>query len=216
MLDERLTEFARRAEGTVDLPDFDAITERGERLRRTRRRRAAVATVAVVALLGGGYLATSELGSPDVGPVRPDVKPWPGSSDLPDVAAGTYELEIDREGFPATARFTIPDGWKGWFGPNRFVEQPRGGYVGVLIGDVEDVATRVCTGPVSEMRPVGDTATELVEALSEIPRHSVVDGPEQVEFDALPTTHLTLRADADASCGEVGALSCGTPRAPAC
>lgn len=203
--DERLREFARRVEVTFDLPDLDEIVDRGDHLRRSRRRRTALGAAVVIAALGAGYVAVSSLGSRDVDSTN-GVKPWPGSSDLPEASAGTYEMELHREGFPVTARFTIPDGWDGWFGPARGIEEPRDGYVGVLIGDVEDVATRVCSGAVSEMRPVGNTASELLEALTEIPRHALVDGPEQVSFDGLPATHLTLVGEADATCGEGSVL----------
>lgn len=203
-LDERLRGYARRAEEEVVVPDLDAIIARGAQLRRSRRRRAALASAAVVAALGAGNLAVSGLRSPDADTTpTPDVKAWPGGSDLPEASAGTYEMELHREGFPVTARFTIPEGWDGWFGPVRGLGDGR---VGVLIGDVEDVATRVCGGAVSEMRPVGNTASELLEALTEIPRHALVDEPEQVSFAGLPATHLTLMGGSNATCGERSVL----------
>jgi hypothetical protein len=120
------------------------------------------------------------------------------------VTGGTYEMVLDREGSPARARFTVPEGWKGWFGPNRpFMKT---GYVGLLVADVDEVAERVCVDPVSDMRPVGDSPEELVEALGALPGHPEVESPARTTFAGYPATHLALRADGGGGCRGGGAV----------
>lgn len=197
MTEVRVAEFARRAASAVELPDLTQIAARGRRLRR-RRWTAAAAATTMVAL--GGYLAVADP-DPGVRPVedpRSEVRPYPGGSELPRLEPGTYELELGREGSPAAARFTVPDGWSGWFGPNRpFL---RNGYAGLLVGDVERVAVAACRGSVSPMREVGDETGALVAALRELPGHELVEPPTEVTFAGLPATRLTLRGSGAARC----------------
>jgi hypothetical protein len=197
MTELQVEEFARRAVSAVELPDLAEIAARGRR-RRRRRWTVAAATTTVVAL--GGYLAVVD-GDPDVRPVEDpesEVRHYPGGSELPRLAPGTYELELGRESSPGAARFTVPEGWNGWFGPNR--PYLRHGYAGLLVGDVDRVAEAACGGPVSPMREVGDETGALVAALEELPRHELVAPPAAVTFAGLPATHLTLRGSGSTRC----------------
>lgn len=197
MTELQVEEFARRAASAVELPDLEEIAARG-RQRRRRRWTAMAAATTVVAL--GGYLVVADR-DPDVRPAEDPgsgARPYPGGSEVPRLEPGAYVLELAREGSPAAARFTVPEGWNGWFGPNR--PYLRHGYVGLLVGDVERVAWDACGGPVSRMRAVGDRSTTLVAALEELPRHEVVEPPAAVTFAGLPATHLTLRGTGSTRC----------------
>ncbi len=202
MTDARVREFAERAEQILELPDLGRLADRGKRLRRRRRTTAVAGLAAAAVTVAGGYLAAVDRKA-EVDPVDDTstggALAYPGSgTTLAKLRGGTYELRLDREGFPAHARFTVPEGWRGWYGPSRpYMKQ---GYVGILVGDVEEVADRVCQVPVSDMRPVGDSPEALVEALTDLPRHPVVEGPERTTFAGWPSTHLVLRADRNASC----------------
>lgn len=201
MSDVRIRDFAERAEQVVELPDLAELADRGSRLRRRRRVAVAGLAAAAVVAVAGGYLAAVDSRT-DLDPVEKPpserVLPYPGGSEILPLAAGTYEIELYREGFPATARFTVSEGWRGWFGPNMpYLER---GYVGLLVADVDEVAERVCVEPVSDMRSVGDSPQRLVDALITLPRHPVVDGPAETTFAGWPATHLALRAGREARC----------------
>lgn len=197
MTETRVAQFVRRAEGAVVPPDLSEIVARGRRLQ--RRRRAAV--LAAAAIVGaGGWVAVAD-DEPAVDPVedpRSQVRPYPGGSELPELEPGTYELALDREVTAATVQVTVPEGWRGWFGPN--LPYLREGYAGLLVGDVERVAHAACPGPVSPMRRVGESVDDLVAALVQLPRHRVIDEPSRTTVDGLPAIHLVMKRYGDAKC----------------
>lgn len=197
MSEVRVAEFVRRAEEAVEPPDLQPLLARG----RQRRRRRQVGLTAAVA---GAVLAGSLAQGGEQGDVRPAedprsvVRPYPGGSDLPSLAAGTYEQELYRETTSATVRFTVPEGWSGWFGPN--LPYLRRGYAGMLVADVEEVAVDACQGPVSRMRSVGESPGALVAPLADLPLHRVLEPPSPTTVDGLPATHLTVRATKGGQC----------------
>lgn len=111
MSERLLRAFGHRAGGLVEVPDFDQLDRRGNRLRRRRSNR-----------------------------VRP-----------------CRERELDPSWRPEhpVARFTVPEGWNAWQGPNRvdtIGDHPsndealghRSWYAGLLILEVDQVAIRQC------------------------------------------------------------------------
>lgn len=198
MSDLRLEEFVRRAEAAVALPDLSDLEGRGRRRRRGRALLAAAA-VAVVAL--GSWSVVGGDPDPDVAPVDPPATPalpWPGNFDTQRVEPGVYAIELDRETTAAEVRFEVLEGWRSFYGPN--LPHLRSGYVGLMLEDVERVATGACARPVSPMQPVGQSPARLVAALEVLPRHVVVSAPSPAVVDGLPATHLRLRRTAGAVC----------------
>jgi hypothetical protein len=201
MTDHQLHEFAARARECVAVPDFDELDRRGAR-RRATRRITAVGVAAALALTG--YLAVGQRRDTAEQPIdRPDqvqgaTEPYPGSAAWLPLDAGTYRLRLDHQDPPVTATFTTPDGWRGWFGPNRPVG--RDGYVGLLLLTVDRVVARPCQPGTGGMDTVGPGAAALVEALTRMPRHRVTMRPRPDDRFGFPGTHLQVLAGAGVQC----------------
>jgi len=199
MLDQKMRAFARQAEDDVAMPDLAGLVDRGASL---RRRRQGVAAAAVVScLVAVGYLATLDR-EPSADPppaIEPEssARPYMGGANVVDLEKGTYAIQVATDRGEVTAEVTVPDGWTGWIGPNRVF--PRG-YVSLLVQDVAYVTETPC-GPWFEgMTAVGDAPADLVRALTRIPRHELVAGPEPDDRFGVPATHLMLQESAGVNC----------------
>lgn len=206
MLDEKMNALARDLADGLEVPDLARLVDRGASLR--RRRRGVVAAVAVSCLVAAGFLATLDRDrAADPPPViEPDsrARAYPGGTHTPDLAAGTYAIPLGTDRGDVTAEVTVPRGWTGWLGPNRFA---RVGYVGLLVQDVAYVTETPCRIGTEGMAAVGDAPADLVRALTRIPRHELVAGPETDDRFGVPATHLVLQATDQVRC--TGSLDFG-------
>ena len=198
MLDQKMSALARDLEHGVEMPALAGLVDRGASLR--RRRRGVGAGVAALCLVALGYLATQDRDPTTVPPpaIEPDssVAEYPGGLHLPDLEAGTYAMRVGTDQGEVTAEVTVPDGWRGWLGPNRAY---RHGYVGLLVQDVAHVYETPCSA--DGMAEVGDAPEDLVRALTRIPHHELVEGPDPDGRFGVPATHLVLQATDGARCG---------------
>ena len=195
MSELELLEFRTRAEELVDLPDLAELESRGRRLRQRRMALGAGVAAAVLAVTGG-LVAANQRDDGDSTPVGPpderDVR-YPGAV-MEILDASTYVLQPSIDADAPRARVTLPAGWNAWEGPNRFDgdldETPW--YAGLLVVDVDAVASRPCVGPRSD-DVVGDSRAELVAALRGLPgaRARVDEVPDAVF--GYPATHVRLR-----------------------
>jgi hypothetical protein len=207
-MSERLLEaFREEAEHSIPLPDFDLISAAGRD--RRRRRHAVVAAVTACVLGASGLLAATYGDRADPQPAGESdgaslVTPFPVGS-MTTLEEGTYELDPFKTSRPSV-RFTVPDGWNSWVGPNRFeglsdgtsnqvgsnedvLERGPDWVLGMLAVDVYWLAQPGCT--MTEMSR-GDSTT-LVEALTDVPGLKVVSGPERGVRFGHPVVHLRLR-----------------------
>jgi len=205
MSELKLRKFASRAEDLVILPDLADLDRQGHALR--RRRQAVVATLAACLLAVVGLVVVSHDSPRDVAPIRPPddsggVRSYPGNM-MRDLASGTYEMDVsDASGFP-NVRFTLPDGWNAWEGPNRFNGHAGGRsnedalghltwYVGVVYLDVVAVATEPC----GQVRMVDPTVAAVTRAMATVPGHRVVRDAGRVRAFGHPATHFRIRPTA--------------------
>jgi hypothetical protein len=207
-MSERLLEaFREEAEHSTPLPDFDLISAAGRN--RRRRRHAVVAAVTACVLGASGLLAATNGDPSDPQPAGDSdatsrVTPFPVGA-MTTLEEGTYELDPFKTSRP-TVRFTLPDGWNSWVGPNRFeglsdgtsnqvgsnedvLERGPDWVLGMLAVDVYWLAQPGCT--MTEMSR-GDSTT-LVEALTDVPGLEVVSGPERGVRFGHRVVHLRLR-----------------------
>ena len=208
-MSERLLEaFREQAEQHARVPAFETIAAAGRR--RRLRRRAVVGAVAACVLGASGSLAVTYGDSADPQPAEDRdpsslVTPYPMMSNTT-LEAGTYVLQPAQDTSVPSVRFTLPEGWNSWRGPNRFAGldglAPDGGrtnadlltddpvwLLGMLALDVTWVAQPGCT-----MTNVSgaDTAT-LAQALTRIPRLTMTSDPESTVRFGHPAVHLQLR-----------------------
>ena len=207
-MSERLLEaFREEAEHSTPVPDFELISAAG---RDRRRRRHTVVAAVTACVLGVSGLLTSTYGDPsDPQPAGDSdatsrVTPFPMGA-MTTLENGTYELDPFNTSQP-TVRFTLPDGWNSWAGPNRFeglsdgtsdqvgsneevLESGPDWVLGMLVLDVYWLAQPGCT--MTEMSR-GDTTT-LVDALTNVPRLEVVSAPERGVRFGHRVVHLRLR-----------------------
>lgn len=210
-MSERLLEaFREEAEHHVRAPDYAAI----ERAGRQRRHRGHAVVGAVTACVLGvsGIVAGTFGGSADPQPAEgPDqtslTRPYPVMTNTT-LDAGTYVLRPSEDTSLPSVRFTLPEGWNSWLGPNRFaglddlaagegttngelLDKDPEWALGMVALDVTWVAQPGCT-----MTDVtGDDTSTLVEALTTVPRLTVTSGPESTVRFGYPAVHLRLRED---------------------
>ena len=208
-MSERLLEaFREEAEHHARVPAFETIETAGRR--RRLRRHAALGAVTACVLGVSGLVAATTGGSTRPQPAEDRdetslVTPYPMMTNTT-LGAGTYELQPSRDTSLPLVRFTLPDGWNSWLGPNRFagldevatdgtrtnqellVEAPEW-VLGMVVLDVKWIARAGCT--MADLTG-GDTAT-LVEALTTVPRLVVTSGPESTVRFGHPAVHLQLR-----------------------
>ena len=206
MSEQKLKEFGARAEELVTLPDFSELDRRGGVLRRRR-----IATVAALAACVLAVVVTVVRQDPPeaVQPIEPPDDPsiggqlYPGNV-MQTLDRGTYLLDPSRDDDHPRVRVTLPHGWNAWVGPNRFNGHAPGRsneealthatwYAGLLVLDVEAVASRPCRSPETGDE-IGDSADALVAAIRRIPGHRVtLNEKEAHDKFGYPATHLRLR-----------------------
>ncbi len=195
----QLREFRTHAEELVDLPDLAELESRGRRMHRRRVALGAGLAAAVLAVTGGLVAATQRDDDGDSTPIEPpddrapaEVVEYPGPV-METLDAGTYLLQPSWEDTAPRARLDLPAGWNAWQGPNRFDGDldTTTWYAGLLVVEVDAVASRPCVAPQSD-DVVGDSRAELVAALQRIPgaRVSVDEVPD--EMFGYPATHLRM------------------------
>lgn len=208
-MSERLLEaFREDAERSTPLPDFELIAAAGRR-RRLRRHTLAGAVAACV-LGASGLLATAYDDSAGPQPAGdPDERSlgtaYPGLTNTT-LPAGTYVLRPSSDTSLPSVRFTLPDGWNSWRGPNRFaglddlaadegrtnrelLEEDPEWLLGMLVLDVKWILRPGCT--MSHM--TGDDITAVARALANVPRLTVTAGPDRTVRFGRPAVHLRLR-----------------------
>jgi hypothetical protein len=195
----QLREFRTRAEELVDLPDLAELESRGRRLRQRRVALGAGLAAAVLAVTGG-LVAANQRDDGDSTPVEPpddrapaEVVEYPGPV-MEILDSGTYVMQPSVESDAPLVRLTIPAGWNAWHGPNRFDGdlETTGWYTGLLVLDVDAVASRPCLAPQSD-DVVGDSRAELVDALRGLPGARVrVERAPDAMFGH-PATYLQLQ-----------------------
>ena len=205
MSELELREFASRAEDLVVLPDFADLDRQGRGLR--RRRQAVVAALAACVLAIVGLVVVSHDSPRNVAPIRPPddsggVRAYPGNM-MRDLESGTYELDIsDAAGVP-NVRFTLPDGWNAWEGPNRFNGHARGRsndealghltwYAGVVYLDLAGLATEPC----GQTQLVPSTVGAVTQAVAGLPGHRVTRDPHPVRAFGHSATHFRIQPTA--------------------
>lgn len=202
-MSERLFEaFREDAERLTEVPAFEVIEQQGRALR--RRRHAVIGAVAAMALAVTGVVATTA-GEPrtqqPAGPGVPSVMPFP-SFEMTTLAEGTYEVAPSVSPARPLVRFTVPEGWNAWQGPNRFegigavgtdnedVLDMTDWYAGLLVLEVEWIAAPKC-----DRADIGEVdAAGLVRALTKIPHLKVISGPDRMTRFGYSATHLRLRS----------------------
>ncbi len=205
MSEQKLREFGAQAEGLVSLPDYAELDRRGRKLHQRRLAGGAAVAACVLTVVG---IAVAQNDSPRaVEPVEPPddapagAQPYPGAV-MEDLDAGTYTLEVSWRSHYPVARITVPAGWNAWQGPNRFDGREPGRsneealgatnwYVGVLVVDVDAVASRPCSAP-QDGDSVGATAAAQVRAITRIPGYRIEQSQEPVDMFGHPATHLEL------------------------
>jgi hypothetical protein len=207
MTEQQLRDFGTRAEGLVIPPGFADLDRRGNRLR-NRRRAGIGAALAVVLTVAGVAVSQSRVHRADQEPIKPpptpaaEAEPYPGA-EMETLPPGRYRIEPTPLQNGPVAELTLPRGWNSWAGPNRFDGHAPGRsndealghmtwYVGVLVVDVNAVASTRCAPP-----GIGDlldgTKESLLHALTRLPGHTIVQGPEPVTRFGRPATHVRLR-----------------------
>jgi hypothetical protein len=208
-MSERLLEaFREEAERHARIPAFESIEAAG---RRRRLRRHAVAGAMTACMLGvSGLVAATYGGSTGPEPAKDSdgtslETPYPTMTNTT-LKEGTYVLRPSTDTSLPSVRFTLPAGWNAWLGPNRFaglddtamdgsrtnqellVQDPEW-LLGMVVLDVKWIAQPGCT-----MTDVtGDDTTTLVEALTNVPRLTVISGPDSTVRFGHPAVHLQLR-----------------------
>jgi len=202
MSEQRLLEFRSRAEALVDLPDLEALEQRGATLR--RRRQVLVASVAAAVVAAIAFVG-ADMRQPkaDPGPANDNDRlaastPYLGYGDRPDLDPGTYSWRVSPYQDRPFAIVDVPEGWNAWFGPSRSTETDDGklkGDVDLIVTDVYEIVEKACQPADDGMRELGDDPQELVEALARMPRHDVLVGPRAVERFGHPATHLRVEVE---------------------
>jgi hypothetical protein len=208
MSDQRLRDLGREAEELVDLPDLGSLERRGHALR-FRRQVAVVGAAAVVATAGVFLFQDRTTETPQPAPPRSDSSTvYPGGQ-MQDLEAGTYELTPSRDGTEPTVLLTVPDGWNAWEGPNRFDGHrvgdesneealPRSTWlVGVLVLDVQSVATERCQPAMGEPTGIDLPYQQTIRAVRDIPGYrATVDRTGGDGLFGHPSTLIRLSPDA--------------------
>lgn len=177
--------------------------------RRRLRRRAVAGGVAACVLGVSGLVAATYGDSTDAQPAEYSdgtglATPYPAMTNTT-LEAGTYVLHAAGDSSLPSVRFTLPAGWNAWRGPNRFaglddrategrtnqqlLEQDPAWLVGVLPLEVEWIAQPGC----SMTDVTGEDAATLVAALTDVPRLTVISGPDSTVRFGHPAVHLQLR-----------------------
>ena len=208
-MSERLLEaFREEAEQHIRVPDFATIEAAG---RHRRRRRHAVIGALTACVLGvSGLVAATYDGSTGPEPAEDSDKssfgtPYPMMTNTT-LKAGTYVIHPSRETSLPSVRFTLPAGWNAWRGPNRFaglddvateeartnqelLEQDPEWLLGVLPIEAQWIARPGC----AMTNVTGEDTATLVEALTNVPRLTVISGPDSTVRFGHPAVHLQLR-----------------------
>jgi hypothetical protein len=206
-MSERLLEaFREEAEHTTRVPPFELIEAAG-RARRRRRHAVGGALAACVLATTGILLVTDGPSAPPQPAEQNDdtslVTPYPGNQGQ-SLDEGTYEFDLGHPSLP-DVRFTLPDGWNSWIGPNRFEinhsegtgpENDRVWYVNLLVLDVASIAQRGCS--TSDMS--GESPETVVRALTNAGRLRLTSAPERTVRFGRAATHLRLQEGRPGAC----------------
>jgi hypothetical protein len=205
MSEQLLEAFREEAEHATRVPAFERIEAAG-RARRRRRHAMGGALAAGVLATTGILVLTDE---PPAAPQPADrtdgtslVTPYPGNQGQ-SLDPGTYEFELAGPSLP-DVRFTLPEGWKSWIGPNRFEinsegtgeEDPRGWYLNLLVLDVASIAQRGCS--TSDMS--GESPATVARALANAGRLRLTSAPDRTVRFGRPATHLRLEEGRPGTC----------------
>lgn len=203
MSEQQLLGFRDRAVQLVELPDLADLESRGAALRRRRQGWTAVVAAAVLAAVAWASVSVSQPRA-DQTPAEHDdtlagAESYYGFDSRPLLDPGSYYWRVSPYLDHATAVVTLPRGWHAWrLGPNRWFRMDgphdKVGYAGLLATEVYDVVHRACQPGTDGMRRVGPTSADLVDALVDMPRQQLVDGPRTVEKFGQTATFLRLRA----------------------
>ena len=187
---------------------------------------------AVLAVAGGLVAATQRDDDGDSTPIEPpddrapaEVVEYPGPVMEP-LDAGIYLLQPSWEDTAPRARLDLPAGWNAWQGPNRFDGDldTTTWYAGMLVVEVDAVASRPCVAPRSD-DVVGDSRAEARQTRSRespapgqrrrgagrdvrLPRHAPSDdvprpAPQVPEVNVLTTNKHGTVAGGDDSLRDV-------------
>jgi hypothetical protein len=206
-MSERLLEaFREKAEQATRVPAFELIEAAG-RARRRRRHAVGGALAACVLATTGILFVTNDPPAPPQPAERRDdtslVTPYPGNQGQ-SLDKGTYEFELADPSLP-DVRFTLPDGWNSWIGPNRFeinrsegvgLESDRLWYLNLLVLDVASIAQRGC----STRDLSGGSPATVVRALANAGRLRQTSAPERTVRFGRPATHLRLQEGRSGAC----------------
>jgi len=196
----QLREFRTHAEELVDLPDLAELESRGRRMHRRRVALGAGLAAAVLAVTGGLVAATQRDDDGDSTPIEPpddrapaEVAEYPGPV-METLDAGTYEMQPSEDDDAPRVHLTLPEGWNAWQGPNRFEGdlETTGWYAGLLIVDVDAVASEPCFG-LQPQDAVSDDPAEVVAALRRLQLFRVSVVEESTEAFGYRATHLRIR-----------------------
>ena len=194
---ERLDAFREEAELRTPVPAFEVIEQRGRSRRRRRQTVIGAFAASVIATTGFAFVAHDDAASPQPAKDPDDsslVTPYPGNLGT-SLDKGTYEFELADPSLP-TVRFTLPEGWSSWIGPNLFEGSRDDGvgahdpdwYLSLLILDVQSIARRGCR--TSDLD--GADPAAVVRALTEAADVRVTSGPHRIVRFGRPATHLRL------------------------
>lgn len=204
MSEQQVKAFGAHAESLVEIPEFATLDRRGHELR--VRRRVGVAGALAMVLAVVGVLTQVHRTPAHHDPIKPpqlrsDARPYHGNMRTLD--EGDYWLRpslLDRH---LGVRFTVPEGWNGWIGPNRFNGHAPGRsnsealghmtwYAGALVMEVDQVRTHGCQPDVAPL----ETPKDVVGALAKTYPATLLRGPEPVRRFGHAATYMRLRMKA--------------------
>ncbi len=181
-------------------PDLTSLVRRGRRLRTLHEVAGALltATVLVVVSVAALVLRPPAATPPPVPQDPLGAHPWPGDSTPAPLPPGTYRISPSPYAAVPSATLTVGTGWSGWMGP--VAGLPPYGDVGVLVLDVDHVATQPCRPFATGMAAVPDDPAALVAAFRDLPRVGVEVVAASDHRFGYPATHLRLAAGPGLSC----------------